>query len=184
MRVTKMEHHILTQSGTDRELGWTYYSLKNDTVCIKGRYVKRRITGHNHVCGNKIRRANELFREVDISFHKDLKKYAEAYNRQLLPEKKCYLNHYNVFIKAICNGKVSLWEMESLSVFVGVYGNTVESWVSSGLLPKVRVSLEGNECFCGDTGIRVEMPERICLRKGDKCRVRLGGVELVIAREE
>jgi len=184
MRVTNLEHHIRTQSGTDREEGWTYYSLKEDTVCIKGRYVERRITGHNHICGSKIRRTNELFKSVSGDFVKELRLYAEAYNKQLLPEKKCYVNYYNVFVKALCNGSVSLWELESLGVFVRVYGNDIESWIANGLLPKVKAKFEGYECFAGYERVVCEQPVRIRLLKGEQYRVRLDGVSLVVVRSE
>jgi len=182
MRVTQLEHHIRTQSGTDREEGWTYYSLKEDTVCIKGRYVKRRITGHNHVCGTKIRRTNELFKSVNGDFVNDLRLYAEAYNKQLLPEKKCYVNYYNVFVKALCNGKVSLRELESLGVFVRVYGNSLASWIGNGLLPEVKARFVGYECFVGDVVLDVDLPERVILRKGEQFRIRVDGVSLVLVR--
>jgi len=181
MRV-KLEHPLRTQSGTDFENGWTYYSLKEDTICIKGLYVDRRITEHNRVCGIKIRRSNELYRSIDEDFIKDLKRYADAYNKQLLPEKKCYVNFYNIFVKALCNGRVSLWELESMELFVSIYGNTLESWISNGLLPQVKGKFSGYECLVERRNVEVEQPTRIILHKGEKCRIRLEGVDIVVTR--
>jgi len=151
MKIT-LEWPLKTLSGKDLAKGVVYLSCKNGSQCIMRRYVKPRTTAHNHLYGSKFSRACMLYKEINPEFVNELRRYADAYGKQLCAEKKLPPNQYNIFKKALINGKVGLADLDSLEGFVGIFGNTIEEWIAHGLLPKVKAKFAGIEVCLGFRG--------------------------------
>jgi len=145
--IVTFEWPLKTLSGKDLQKGVVYQSCRDDTLCIMRRYVRPRITEHNHYTGAKFRGAILLYKAMNPEFLRDLKRYTDAFNNQLLPEKKLPLNQYNTFLKALLNKKVRLNDLDSFQGFADLFGNTIEAWIASGLLPKVRAKFAGVEAW-------------------------------------
>jgi len=139
--IVVFDGHIKTLSGKNYDKTLVYCSCDNDTKCVVRRYVRPRITAHNHLIGAKLKNAGALYRNLPSAFIEALRVYARLYNEQLLPAKKLPLSGYNVFVKAVCKGKVRLSDLESMSRIVRLYGKTVESWIAHGLLDRVHGEL-------------------------------------------
>jgi len=140
MKVT-FDDHIRTLSGKSHDGLYVFCSYKNDTICVRRKYVRPRITAHNRVYGSKFAKIGLLWRNVPESFKQSLRVYAQMYNRQLLPEKKLPLNMYNIFIKALCKGIVSLDMLDNIENVIAMYGSTVAEWIQNGLLDRVKGSV-------------------------------------------
>jgi len=137
MRVT-FEWPIKTLSGKSPDGTVVFQSYNNDNVCIMRKYVRPRITDHNREYGTKFKKIALLYRTMPEDFKDSLRVYAQAYNRQLLPEKKLPLNFYNILIKALCKKAVSLSDLDSMENIVEKFGGTIEEWIENGLLDKVK----------------------------------------------
>jgi len=129
---------IRTLSGRSHDGLWVYTSCKDDTICIKRRYVRPRITDFNRLCGAKLCKIALLYKYITPEFKASLKIYASAYNHQVLSEKKLPINAYNAFIKALCRKKVELSTLDSIEEIGRLYGVTVAEWISHGLLEPVK----------------------------------------------
>jgi len=138
---------IKTLAGINHDRTIVYRSCRNHSVCIASVYVCPRITEHNHRQGSKLTQANILYKSINATFKEELKRYADAFNNQLCLKEKLYVNYYNVFIKALCNGKVQIEDLSSVSRFVELHGNNIESWIANGLLPKVKAKFSGVEAW-------------------------------------
>jgi len=146
MKIT-LDWPLRTLSGKDLQKGVVYQSCRDDTLCIMRRYVRPRITEHNHYTGAKFKSAILLYKVINPEFMRDLIRYTDAFNNQLLPEKKLPLNQYNTFLKALLNKKVRLSDLDNFRGFAGIFGNTIEAWIANGLLPKVRAKFAGVEAW-------------------------------------
>jgi len=149
MIVDLTEYCIQTRSGKDIEEGVVYCSYKNDTICYTRKYVKPKTTAHNRLYGAKLKKISLLYKAIPDTFKETLRIYANAYNQQLRPAKNGGVNGFNIFTKALCNGKVSLTDLDSLQSVVSSYGSTISSWVEQGLLQKVKAIIPNVDILTG-----------------------------------
>jgi len=136
--IVTFDNHVKTLSGKDSEKKYVYYAIHDGAVCCRRAYVRPTITERNHESGAKFKRIGLLYREVTEAFKESLRKYAQAYNEQLLPALKLPVNEYNIFTKALCRDRVSLGDLESIKRFSSLYGWSVAEWMACGLLDRVR----------------------------------------------
>ncbi|MCL2064376.1 MAG: hypothetical protein FWG98_08395 [Candidatus Cloacimonetes bacterium] len=137
MRVT-FSRNIRTMSGKCNNGEMVFQSKKNNTVCIARNYVYPHLNANHTLSGNKMKAAASLWSEVPNGFKEDLKRYANAYNSQLLPRKKLRISAYNVFIMAIGWHNAPINTLDSVKTLLG---NTVSEWISIGALKKVTVTV-------------------------------------------
>jgi len=149
MIVNLEEYYIKTISGKDTQSGVVYCSYKNDTICYTRKYVKPKTTAHNRLCGAKLQKISLLYKVVPDSFKECLRLYAHAYNKQLLPAKKAPVNAFNIFVKALCNHKVSLSDLDTIERIVSLYGGTISSWVEHSLLQEVDAKIPNIDILTG-----------------------------------
>jgi len=137
MRVTFYDH-IKTLSGKCHDGRDVFAARKNDSLCYKRQFKYPNITEHNTLAGAKFAKVVSLWESVPAPFKQALQTYANAYNSQLLPEKKLPISGFNVFVKALCKSIVSLSTLDSLTDVAALYGNTITDWIGSDLLKEVR----------------------------------------------
>jgi len=137
MRVT-FNDHIKTLSGKCHCGKDVFSARKDDSICYKRQYKRPTITAHNTLAGAKFAKVVSLWDSVPTGFKEALQVYANAYNNQLLPEKKLPLSSFNVFIKALCNSTVTLSSLDDLSDIATLHGATVSEWMSNNLLQRVK----------------------------------------------
>jgi len=149
MIVDLEEYCIKTISGKDIENGIVYCSYKNDTICYTRKYVKPKTTAHNREYGAKLKKISLLYKAVPNTFKECLCIYANAYNQQLRPAKNGGVNGFNIFTKALCNGKVSITDLDSIESVVSSFGSTISSWEEHGLLQKVKAIIPNVDILTG-----------------------------------
>jgi len=137
MRVTFTDH-IKTLSGKCHCTKDIFSSWHNDKICFLRRFTRPYITENNRLVGLKLAKAAELYHTISMGFKQDLERYADAYNKQLLSEKKLPISHYNVFIMALCNQMIDISDLDNISGITTLHGTTVSDWISAGLLENVK----------------------------------------------
>jgi len=142
MRVTFTDH-IRTLSGKCRCTKDVFSSWKEDSVCFLRKYTKPFMSNQAHLAGIKFSKAVDIFPLISVGFRQDLSRYADAYNKQLLPEKKLPLSGYNVFIMALCNTVVDVGDLDSIADVTTAHGATINSWITAGLLVNVKAVFGG-----------------------------------------
>jgi len=130
------EWPIKAMSGKSSD-GKSVFCILGD-ICYKRRYTKPLITAHNNEYGAKFKRIGQLYKDVPETFKESLRIYANEYNKQLKPDNKGPLHLYHIFTKALCKGKVSLSDLESIDKIIAKFGGTIEEWIQHGLLDKVK----------------------------------------------
>jgi len=136
MRATFFKN-IKTLSGKCPVGNMVFNSVKNHAICIVRNFVKPRLTENNELAGEKMRAAAILWKLIPLDFVKDLKRYAGAFNAQLLNESTLYLSAYNIFNMAVLKHPLPFI---SLSELTSVLGNNLEEWIDFGFLPRVKVT--------------------------------------------
>jgi len=142
MRVTFTDH-IKTLSGKCHCTKDVFSSWHDDKICFLRRFTKPFISEHNHTVAQKFVKVVDLYPGITAGFKNDLNRYADAYNKQLLSDKKLPISGYNVFVMALCNNIVDVSNLDSLTDVATIYGVTINSWITAGLLENVKATFSG-----------------------------------------
>jgi hypothetical protein len=126
-----------SRSGLNRKRKMVYKSRKDNTITILRRHVKQRITDHNRHRGSIFKSAVEYWHQVTPEFKQDLRIYAHLYNVQHNDDKNVGVSGFNIYMKVVCTVPYPLEQVYDIS---NVFGQTLESWISRGALPKVSTS--------------------------------------------
>jgi hypothetical protein len=124
-------------SGKDKPVKMVFTSTKNDTICIVRNYVYPTLTDQNTLGGARFKSAASLWPNVNPLFIKDCKTYANAYNSQVLSEKKLPISAYNVFFMGVCKVQSIFTSLGDISTTIG---SNINEWMENGFLPKVNTS--------------------------------------------
>jgi len=136
MKLT-FKQNIRTKSGKVGDKSEIFVSRKNNTIACSRAYVYPRLTAHNTMTGNKMKSAALVYKMLSTGFISDLKRYAVAYNQQILPAKKVALNHFSVWIMAVCKYPNPLSDLNDI---IDILGPSIGSWMNRGFLPRVNVT--------------------------------------------